>query len=149
MIYVRTYTTIFYRFISGERAIQLVFYNNENKNSLLFNGFVFSFIKDAEFDSRAFSELEYAIKSKNRNSEIVITSIKYDFDVAFIKLANGDIIFLFFMMDDMNSAQQLIVYNSVSARYKWALGRFNETPEADIHEEVLIKNVEVWFEKNK
>lgn len=149
MIYPKIYSTIFYRFMAGRRAIQLVFYNNKNKDALLFNGFVYSFIKNAEFNSSSFSRLEYAVEMNTKNEEIVIAGIKYDFDMSFIRLDNDDVFVLFFMMDDIASPQQLMIYDETSARYKWALGRFNETPEADIAEDTLIKNVEIWFEKHK
>jgi hypothetical protein len=144
MEYPKEYTNIYVRFID-EKYMNLVFYNNETKNSILFDGSKFCFMINSILVPSGFVELDY---SRNNIFKIIsIDSIRSKDDVFYIKFSNQDIFKIYNLMSDEEDPQRLEVYKPHAPFYKLTLSGFNSKLELDLQEEKEYKYINEWFER--
>lgn len=143
MSYPKEFTNIFAK-VSDNRGIHLVFYNKENGNALLYDGIFFAYNLNIAIDEKLLTEIKYSLDNKDGNFKI--STIRNDYDLCFIVFENGDIFQLYYMMDDENSPQKLVIHKPGSHSYKWALESADLYEEGEVPQDTSVNYID-WHNK--
>jgi hypothetical protein len=138
MLHPQEYTNI-YAGHNKYRYLELILYNGNTGEGILFDGFDFFYKNNLLSSLSGFTEIDYS-KKRHGHNNMMVTSIRQYDDVSFIKFENGDIFQLYFMMDDINRPQQLSIFKKTESEqtssdaniYKAALERWGRAEECDI-----------------
>lgn len=142
----KEFTNIYIRY-TKDREINILFFNQKNKNTLLFDGWEFCLTTVCSFDQQLFVEFDYSKESKDEIFEI--DSIRQDFDITFIKFLNGDIFQIYFMMDDIRSQQMISIIKKNESGYSSALKRLEQSDEEIELQQCALENDDVlnWLDR--
>jgi hypothetical protein len=116
--------------------INLLFKDNKKQQYLYFDGINFHIEDEIYF-------LEKLIYFNYNNTEVnlYIEEITQEFDMYFIKISNGDIFQIYYVFDDEEAEQKLIIFDEDSksistplgiSSYEAALKRANEAEKIEI-----------------
>lgn len=136
-----TYTRI-YTSYDAYGNLQLLLYNGLSNESLLFDGFNFSYKSSTAIPSSDFKEMKEAGTSLSPHYEV--EAIKQSDDATFIKFSNGDLFQIHTMPDGNNGFKQVLsIYEKKKDSlistplginsYKAALLRMDKAEECEIN----------------
>ena len=109
----------------------MLFYNEDNKRALYFDGFDFIYKDLFVFSSIEFKEIDYSKRNKKVFFEIEDIRESDLGGIYYIKLKSGEIFQIYFMVNE--DIQRVdIFYESLGQIYKEAINRFNIAEECDI-----------------